>query len=80
MNWHKGLVDIVIATHRLLSKDIKFHNLGLLVIDEEHRFGVAQKEKIKALKEQVDVLEPFGYPHSPQLAYGTDRAAGFECH
>lgn len=52
----KGGVDVVIGTHRLLSKDIRFHNLGLLVIDEEHRFGVAQKEKIKALKNQVDVL------------------------
>jgi transcription-repair coupling factor (superfamily II helicase) len=52
----QGSVDILIATHRLLSKDIKFHNLGLLVVDEEHRFGVAQKEKIKALKQQVDVL------------------------
>ncbi len=52
----KGAIDIVIGTHRLLSKDIAFKDLGLLVIDEEHRFGVAQKEKIKALKEQVDVL------------------------
>lgn len=52
----KGLVDIVIGTHRLLSKDITFKDLGLLIIDEEHRFGVAQKEKIKALKEMVDVI------------------------
>ncbi|MDD3269615.1 MAG: transcription-repair coupling factor [Syntrophomonadaceae bacterium] len=52
----KGVVDIVIATHRLLSKDVQFKDLGLLVIDEEHRFGVAQKEKIKALKEMVDVI------------------------
>ena len=52
----KGAVDIVIGTHRLLSPDVEFKDLGLLVIDEEHRFGVAQKEKIKALKEQVDVL------------------------
>ena len=51
-----GAVDIVIATHRLLSKDIKFRDLGLLIVDEEHRFGVAQKEKIKQLKTQVDVL------------------------
>jgi transcription-repair coupling factor (superfamily II helicase) len=51
-----GVVDIVIATHRLLSKDVKFYDLGLLIIDEEHRFGVKQKEKLKALKEQVDVL------------------------
>ncbi|QGU00537.1 Transcription-repair coupling factor [Candidatus Syntrophocurvum alkaliphilum] len=53
---NKGAVDIVIGTHRMLSKDIKFKELGLLIIDEEHRFGVAQKEKIKALKELVDVL------------------------
>ncbi|MEN6324690.1 MAG: transcription-repair coupling factor, partial [Syntrophomonas sp.] len=52
----KGVVDIVIATHRLLSKDVQFKELGLLVIDEEHRFGVAQKEKIKALKAMVDVI------------------------
>lgn len=52
----KGLVDIVIGTHRLLSKDVEFSNLGLLVIDEEQRFGVAHKEKIKQLKEDVDVL------------------------
>lgn len=51
-----GNIDIVIATHRLLSKDIGFKTLGLLIIDEEHRFGVAQKEKIKALKLSVDVL------------------------
>ncbi len=52
----KGVTDLVIGTHRLLSKDIKFRDLGLLIIDEEHRFGVAQKEKIKALKEMVDVI------------------------
>ncbi len=52
----KGLVDIVIGTHRLLSKDIQFKDLGLLVIDEEQRFGVSHKEKIKKLKEDVDVL------------------------
>jgi len=52
----EGTVDIVVGTHRLLSKDIVFKNLGLLVIDEEHRFGVRQKERIKELKHQVDVL------------------------
>lgn len=52
----KGVADIVIGTHRLLSADIQFKDLGLLVVDEEHRFGVAQKEKIKALKELVDVV------------------------
>lgn len=49
-------VDIIIGTHRLLSKDIVFVDLGLLIIDEEHRFGVAQKEKIKKMKLSVDVL------------------------
>ncbi len=52
----KGLVDIVIGTHRVLSEDVKFKDLGLLIIDEEQRFGVAHKEKIKKLKENVDVL------------------------
>lgn len=52
----QGTVDIVIGTHRLLQKDIHFKNLGLLVVDEEHRFGVAHKEKIKRLSQQVDVL------------------------
>ena len=52
----KGLVDIVVGTHRVLSKDVAFKDLGLLVIDEEQRFGVAHKEKIKQLKTNVDVL------------------------
>jgi len=51
-----GEVDIVIGTHRLLSKDIKFKNLGLIIIDEEQRFGVAHKEKLKMLRSEVDVL------------------------
>ena len=51
-----GEVDIVIGTHRILSKDVEFKDLGLLIIDEEHRFGVKDKEKIKQLKTNVDVL------------------------
>ena len=51
-----GRIDIIIGTHRLLSDDVKFKDLGLLIIDEEQRFGVAHKEKIKALKTNVDVL------------------------
>jgi transcription-repair coupling factor (superfamily II helicase) len=51
-----GNVDIVIATHRLLQKDVEFKNLGLLIIDEEHRFGVAHKERLKQRHTQVDVL------------------------
>lgn len=52
----KGLVDIVIGTHRVLSKDVQFRDLGLLIIDEEQRFGVTHKEKIKQLRENIDVL------------------------
>ena len=52
----KGTVDIVIGTHRLLSKDVGFKDLGLLIIDEEQRFGVGHKEKIKKMKETVDVM------------------------
>ena len=52
----KGLVDIVIGTHRVLSNDVKFKNLGLLIIDEEQRFGVTHKEKIKQMKKNLDVL------------------------
>ena len=52
----KGMVDIVIGTHRVLSKDVAFKDLGLLIIDEEQRFGVTHKEKIKKMKENVDVL------------------------
>ncbi|MBI4245777.1 MAG: DEAD/DEAH box helicase, partial [Candidatus Rokubacteria bacterium] len=51
-----GSVDVVIATHRLLSKDVAFKNLGLLIVDEEHRFGVAHKERLKQLRAAVDVL------------------------
>jgi len=52
----EGNVDVIIGTHRLLSKDVKFHDLGLLIIDEEQRFGVGHKEIIKQMKKDVDVL------------------------
>ena len=52
----KGMVDIVIGTHRVLSKDVAFKDLGLLIVDEEQRFGVTHKEKIKQMKKNVDVL------------------------
>jgi transcription-repair coupling factor (superfamily II helicase) len=52
----KGMLDIVVGTHRLLSKDVVFKDLGLLIVDEEQRFGVRHKEKLKKLKENVDVL------------------------
>ena len=51
-----GRVDVIVGTHRLLSKDVRFHDLGLLVVDEEQRFGVAHKERIKRLRHKVDVL------------------------
>jgi transcription-repair coupling factor (superfamily II helicase) len=52
----EGKVDIVIGTHKLLQEDVKFSNLGLVIIDEEHRFGVRQKEQLKALRSEVDIL------------------------
>src|SRR4029079_13818202 len=51
-----GAVDIVIGTHRLVQKDVQFKNLGLVIIDEEQRFGVAHKERLKQLRKEVDVL------------------------
>ena len=51
-----GTVDVIVGTHRLLSKDVRFHDLGLLIVDEEQRFGVAHKERIKHLRHKVDVL------------------------
>lgn len=53
---HDGTVDIVIGTHKLLNDLVKFKNLGLVIIDEEHRFGVRQKERLKALRSEVDIL------------------------
>ena len=54
--WPSGKVDIIVGTHRLLSKDVVFRDLGLLVVDEEQRFGVAHKERIKQMRKRVDVL------------------------
>jgi transcription-repair coupling factor (superfamily II helicase) len=66
----KGTVDIVVGTHRLLSKDVHFKDLGLLLIDEEHRFGVGQKEQIKKWKSQIDciTLSATPIPRTLQLA------------
>ena len=64
----KGLVDIVIGTHRVLSKDVKFKDLGLLIVDEEQRFGVTHKEKIKQLQKNVDVLTLTATPIPRTLA------------
>lgn len=57
-----GSCDVVVATHRLLQDDVKFKNLGLLVIDEEHRFGVRHKEKLKKLKENIDIISMSATP------------------
>lgn len=57
-----GNCDVVVATHRLLQEDIKFKNLGLLVIDEEHRFGVRHKDKLKKLKENIDIISMSATP------------------
>jgi transcription-repair coupling factor (superfamily II helicase) len=65
-----GTVDIVIGTHRLLAKDVSFRDLGLLIVDEEQRFGVAQKEKLKALKASVDVLATSATPIPRTLNLG----------
>ena len=51
-----GKVDVIVGTHRLLSKDVTFHDLGLLIVDEEQRFGVAHKERLKRIRQKVDVL------------------------
>ena len=69
----KGQVDIIIGTHRVLSKDVAFKDLGLLIIDEEQRFGVQHKEKIKKLKENIDVLTLDGNTDSPNASYESDR-------
>ena len=55
-NWKKGQVDILIGTHRVLSKDVVFADLGLMIIDEEQRFGVKHKETFERTEKQVDVL------------------------
>jgi len=71
-----GAVDVVIGTHRLLSKDVQFRNLGLLVVDEEQRFGVAHKEHLKRLRTQVDVLTLTAtpIPRTLHMALGGLRA------
>lgn len=66
----KGSIDFLVGTHRLLSKDLKFKDLGLLIIDEEQRFGVRHKEKLKAMSEQVDVLTLSATPIPRTLQMG----------
>ena len=69
----KGDIDIVIGTHRLLQKDVKFHNLGLVVIDEEQRFGVKQKERFKELRADVDILTLTATPIPRTLNLGLHK-------
>ncbi len=72
-----GKLDIIIGTHKLIQKGIRFHNLGLVIIDEEHRFGVQQKEKLKALRAEVDVLTLTATPIPRTLAMSLEGLRDF---
>ncbi|MGZ5047848.1 MAG: transcription-repair coupling factor [Usitatibacter sp.] len=72
-----GAIDIVIGTHKLLQKDIRFKNLGLVIIDEEHRFGVRQKEELKKLRAEVDVLTLTATPIPRTLAMSLEGLRDF---
>lgn len=74
---NQGKIDIVIGTHKILSKDVQFPNLGLVIIDEEHRFGVKQKELLKTLRAQVDVLALTATPIPRTLAMSLDGIRDF---
>ena len=71
-----GKTDIIIGTHKLLQASIDYNNLGLLIIDEEHRFGVRQKEQLKSLRSEVDILTLTATPYSANLEYGDGWHAG----
>ncbi len=73
----EGKVDIVIGTHRLIQKDVVFKNLGLVVLDEEHRFGVRQKEQLKQLRSEVDVLTLTATPIPRTLAMSLEGIRDF---
>lgn len=72
-----GKLDIVVGTHRLIQDDIKFSRLGLVIVDEEHRFGVKQKEKLKALRHNVDVLTMTATPIPRTLSMALDGLRDF---
>jgi transcription-repair coupling factor (superfamily II helicase) len=72
-----GKLDIIIGTHKLIQKGVKFHNLGLVIIDEEHRFGVQQKERLKALRAEVDVLTLTATPIPRTLAMSLEGLRDF---
>jgi transcription-repair coupling factor (superfamily II helicase) len=73
----EGKLDIIIGTHKLIQKGVKFHNLGLIIIDEEHRFGVQQKERLKALRAEVDVLTLTATPIPRTLAMSLEGLRDF---
>jgi len=73
----EGRIDVIIGTHRLIQKDVKFARLGLVVIDEEHRFGVRQKEQLKALRAEVDVLTLTATPIPRTLAMSLEGIRDF---
>ncbi len=73
----EGKLDIIIGTHRLIQKDVKFHNLGLVIMDEEHRFGVQQKERLKAMRAEVDVLTLTATPIPRTLAMSLEGLRDF---
>ncbi len=73
----EGKIDIIIGTHKLIQKGVKFDNLGLLIIDEEHRFGVQQKEKLKALRAEVDILTLTATPIPRTLAMSLEGLRDF---
>jgi transcription-repair coupling factor (superfamily II helicase) len=73
----KGAIDIVVGTHKLIQPDVKFKNLGLVIIDEEHRFGVRQKERLKALRSEVDVLTLTATPIPRTLAMALEGLRDF---
>jgi len=73
----EGKLDIVLGTHKLLGKEVKFKNLGLVIIDEEHRFGVRQKERLKALRAEVDVLTLTATPIPRTLAMSLEGLRDF---
>src|SRR5204862_7656316 len=72
-----GSMDIVIGTHKLLQGSVKFKNLGLVIIDEEHRFGVRQKEELKKLRAEVDVLTLTATPIPRTLAMSLEGLRDF---
>src|SRR4029453_18930277 len=72
-----GAIDLVIGTHKLIQPDVKFRNLGLVIIDEEHRFGVRQKERLKQLRAEVDVLTLTATPIPRTLAMSLEGIRDF---